>query len=146
MAIVIIDDSMTNLVVLKHMAKSHCKKPIVMFSDADTALDYLTFEASELIIVDCEMPGIDGIAFIERVRQMDKHVSTPIMMVTHHTDANIRVRAFKAGSTDFLSKPVIPEEFKLRIANLIARTGPSRSVIPIDLDQAFRRCPIRRSD
>lgn len=126
MAIVIIDDSMTNLVVLKHMAKSQSGKPAVLFSDAATALEYLSEAEAELIIVDCEMPGMNGVSFIERAREMKKHANTPILMVTHHTDPDVRLRALKAGAADFLSKPVIPEELRLRIGHLIkegATTG-----------------------
>lgn len=123
MAIVIVDDSMTNLVVLKHMAKRQSGRPIVLFSDPATALEHLAEASADLIIVDCEMPGMNGVAFIEGVRQMKQHAATPILMVTHHTEPEIRLRALKAGAADFLSKPVIPEELKLRIGHLI-KEGP----------------------
>lgn len=119
MAIAIVDDSMTTLVILKQMAKKQSFLPAIMFSEARAAIDYLSVTTSELIIVDFEMPDLDGIAFIELVRQMENHKKTPILMVTCHTDPEIRLRALQAGGTDFLSKPVMPEEFKLRIRNLI---------------------------
>lgn len=118
MAIAIIDDSMTNLVILKQMTKKELCHPAVMFSDPRAAIDYLSGATSELIILDCDMPDIDGIAFIEIVRQMEHHKKTPILMVTCHSEPEVRLRALRAGGTDFLSKPIIPEEFKLRIRNL----------------------------
>ncbi len=119
MAIAIVDDSMTTLIILKQMAKKQSFLPAVMFSEARAAIDYLSVTTSELIIVDFEMPELDGIAFIKIVRQMENHKRTPILMVTSHSEPDIRLRALQAGVTDFLSKPVMPEEFKLRIRNLI---------------------------
>lgn len=122
MAIVIVDDSVTNLVVLKHMAKKVSGGGVIMFSDGATALDYLGGASSELVIVDCEMPTMDGVAIVERIRQMEPHSCTPILMVTHYSDPAVRLRALKAGCNDFLSKPVQPEEFRIRVAQLLALT------------------------
>ena len=125
MAIAIIDDSMTALVVLKQMTKNEYHLPAVLFPDPRAALEYLSETVSELIIVDCEMPDLDGIAVVECIRRIAIHQKTPILMVTCHADPETRLRALQAGVTDFLSKPVIPMEFKLRIQNLIGRSHDS---------------------
>jgi DNA-binding response OmpR family regulator len=123
MAVVIVDDSATNLIVLKHLSAALHSFDIVTFSDAKAALDYLTKQASELIIVDFAMPQMNGIEFITMVRQQPHHVETPIVMVTQMSDRDIRMRALEAGATDFLNKPVDPSEYKARLRNLLKFQG-----------------------
>ena len=57
MSIVVVDDSMTNLVVLKHMAKGNSSLPVHTFTKPEIAVEYLSKNGADLIIVDCEMPG-----------------------------------------------------------------------------------------
>ncbi len=123
MCIVIVDDSTTNLVVLKHLAKANGSVPVCTFSKPEMAKDFLSGNPADLVIVDCEMPGLNGIDFIAAVRRFRHHADTPIVMVTHHSDTEIRTQALTAGATEFLSKPVDASEFKVRIRNLLQLKG-----------------------
>ncbi len=119
MSIVVVDDSMTNLVVLKHMAKGNSSLPVQTFTKPEMAVDYLSKNEADLIIVDCEMPGMNGIDFISTMRKLAHHIDTPIVMVTNHSESEIRRQALEAGATDFLSKPFDASEFKVRMRNLL---------------------------
>jgi len=119
MSIVIIDDSATNLIVLKYIAASGGERPVVTFSQPAEARNYLSENTADLVIVDCEMPGLDGISLVNQVRQFRHHADTPIIMVTNHTEGQIRHAALASGVTEFLSKPVDSAELKLRIRNLL---------------------------
>lgn len=125
MTIVVVDDSITNLVVLKHLASDHSSAAVRAFSKPEEARDYLGANAADIIVVDCEMPGINGIDFIAQVRRLAQHAHTPIVMVTHNQANETRMRALAAGATDFLSKPVDPIEFKVRIRNLLRLKAPA---------------------
>jgi DNA-binding response OmpR family regulator len=122
MSIVIVDDSITNLIVLKHLAKTHGERPILTFSNPEGARDYLSCNSADLVIVDCEMPGLDGISFISQMRAFRHHGKTPVLMVTNHREGEVRHAALAAGATEFLSKPVNAAEFKLRLRNLLQLT------------------------
>jgi len=80
---------------------------------------------AEIIIVDCEMPEMNGICFIREVRLLERHLVTPIIMVTSHTEIEMRMEALAAGATDFVSKPVNASEFKLRVKNLLRLRAPA---------------------
>ena len=123
MSIVIVDDSVTNLIVLKHLAAGQSSEPVRTFSKPEDAKDYLTANAADVVIVDCEMPGINGIDFIAEVRRLRHHANTPSVMVTHQSANEVRMRALAAGATDFLSKPVDAVEFKVRVRNLLRLKG-----------------------
>lgn len=124
MSIVIVDDSMTNLVVLKHLAKAQSDRAVITFSGALAARQHLREHNADLVIVDCEMPELNGIDFISEMRQLPHHAETPVVMVTNHVEREIRLNALAAGATEFLSKPVEANEFKLRVRNLL-RLGAS---------------------
>ncbi len=119
MSIVVVDDSVTTLVVLKHLTASHATSPIRTFSNPQDAQEFLTACPADLVIVDCEMPGINGIDFIAGVRRVQHHADTPIIMVTHHSGSEVRLRAIAAGATDFLRKPVDPLKFKRKVRDLL---------------------------
>ena len=120
MVIVIVDDSPTNLVVLRQLAKSQGGRTVVTFTQPREAQRYLADNKADLVVADCEMPDIDGISFISNIRAFTHHRMTPIIMVTSHTDASVRHEALAAGATEFINKPLDANEFKLRIRNLLA--------------------------
>lgn len=123
MSIVIVDDSVTTLIILKQLAKSNGGLPVVTFSDPKAALAHLENNSAHLVVVDCEMPGMNGIDFITSFRQAPNHQMTPIVMVTQHTDNEVRNKAIEAGATDFLNKPIDASEFKMRLKNLLRLGG-----------------------
>ncbi len=123
MSIVIVDDNVTNLVVLKHLAKGQAEQEIHAFTHPEKALDHLAQNRADLVVVDCDMPGLNGIDFTESLRKQHHHSQTPIVMVTAHSEEDVRTRAVAAGVTDFLTKPVNAEEFRLRLRNLLRLTA-----------------------
>ncbi|HTY50455.1 MAG TPA: EAL domain-containing protein [Steroidobacteraceae bacterium] len=59
-----------------------------------------------IVLLDVDMPGLDGYAVCRRLRDDPRFANVPIVMVTGHEDATAVRRAFEAGATDFISKPV----------------------------------------
>ena len=77
----------------------------------DCAEDGLETIAREIKPFDCflldvMLPGIDGIELCDTIRKMPDHGVTPIIMITASTDPNLMGRAFDAGATDFVTKPL----------------------------------------
>lgn len=121
MSIAIVDDSATNLVVLKCLSAAAGMSDVKTFTSAVHALDTLEDVQCDLIIVDYSMPDCDGIEFIKRLRNGKLNAETPVIMVTHSAERDVRLRALEVGATDFLNKPVDPAEFKARVRNLARR-------------------------
>ncbi|MEO0655299.1 MAG: response regulator [Pseudomonadota bacterium] len=80
-------------------------------------LDGLEFD---LIVLDVMMPGEDGIAFTESIRQ---EIATPILLLTAKTEAMDRILGLELGADDYVLKPFEPRELLLRI-NAILRRVP----------------------
>jgi putative two-component system response regulator len=119
MAIAIIDDSVTNLAILKHVSAKIGIRDIVAFSDPEVAIKELSRLEVDMIMVDYEMPKKNGVEVISTIRAGRINRETPIIMVTSVLSRDVRMAALSAGATDFLNKPVDPNELRARIVNLL---------------------------
>ena len=85
----------------------------------------------DCILLDIQMPGIDGITTCKRIRQLPEHGATPIMMVTTLNGRSFVDHAFAAGATDYLTKPLDKIELGARLGmmeRLIAERRHSGSL------------------
>jgi len=87
---------------------------IVEAVDGEDGLNKLEDNEIHLVILDYEMPIMDGIQFIEKVKQQIEYLDLPIIMLSGHDDKNIVARALKNGASDFLKKPFAIEELLLK--------------------------------
>jgi DNA-binding NtrC family response regulator len=78
--------------------------------NAPAALAMLEAEPADLIISDLKMPAMDGLQFLEEVRQ--RHPASAFVLMTAHGDERVAVRALKAGAWDYLPKPYDNEEVR----------------------------------
>lgn len=76
---------------------------VTAFPDARAALGWLTPEFAGVVVTDVRMPGIDGLAFFARLREIDAEL--PVILTTGHGDIAMAVEAMKNGAADFLTKP-----------------------------------------
>ncbi|HET9948414.1 MAG TPA: HD domain-containing phosphohydrolase [Longimicrobiales bacterium] len=92
--------------------------------EADTATDGIEAWAKlmlgfDLVLLDGDMPHVDGFALAERIRGEERYAHLPIVMVTGLTAPQDRRRALEIGINDFVQKPVDPHELALRAHWLI---------------------------
>ncbi|PKP95382.1 MAG: sigma-54-dependent Fis family transcriptional regulator [Alphaproteobacteria bacterium HGW-Alphaproteobacteria-14] len=76
---------------------------VVAFPDARAALGWLSADFPGVVVSDVRMPGIDGITFFTRLRDIDPDL--PVILTTGHGDIAMAVEAMKNGAADFLTKP-----------------------------------------
>ena len=123
MSIVIVDDSPTALVVLKSFAAERGQRDVITFTDPIKALAHLQAGSADAVVLDCTMPGLDGITLTQRLRESEMHRNTPIIIVTGSEDAETRARASVAGANAFLGKPVRMAEFKATLSRVLKDGG-----------------------
>lgn len=75
----------------------------------------------DLIISDIMMPGIDGFAFAETIREQNEHI--PILFMTARDDFAAKQRGFKVGIDDYMVKPIDLDEMLLHIGALMRRAN-----------------------
>jgi len=89
----------------------------------DDALAKLAQHKPDLLVIDAELPDLDGYEVIERLRQNPDLDHTSVVMVTSHNDASHRQRAFAAGVLDFFTKPIDRDLIRLRVQQILSGEG-----------------------
>ncbi|MGA2410140.1 MAG: PAS domain S-box protein [Candidatus Binataceae bacterium] len=105
-SILVVDDSPAMQdVVTKQLAKLGCKSYSV--ADAEAGLDALARQAYDIVLLDCELPGMDGYEMAREIRQREgegHHVT--IIAFTANASKGAREKCLEAGMDDYLSKPL----------------------------------------
>jgi len=83
------------------------------------ALEAVSEEAADLVIMDVKMPEMDGFEACRRLKQDAATSHIPVLLLTGLRDRESRLRGMEAGANDFLSKPPDEEELKLRVRNAL---------------------------
>jgi putative two-component system response regulator len=126
--VAIVDDAEINLVLFQALIKRMGDCESITFSDALQGLEWARQHDFDLLICDYMMPGLDGIEFIAKLREMPDKQNLPILMITANDQKQIRYRALDAGATDFLTKPVDKVEFMARANNML-QLGANRKAL-----------------
>jgi len=117
MEILSIDDNKLNLKIIENFVNQLDLK-LTSYSNSTKALESAIEHKYDLIIIDYQMPGLNGLEFIETYRKIDSVV--PIIMITNFgKDMDLQIRALKLGANDFLSKPMNIASFKVRVINML---------------------------
>ena len=91
-------------------------------NSAEDAFEKIQIIKFDLIILDIMMPGKSGLEFI---KENQKKLDTPVILLTAKGEANERVEGLEVGADDYLPKPFEPKELILRIQNIIQKTKKS---------------------
>src|SRR5687767_2424604 len=83
----------------------------------EACLDRVSRAPYDVIVLDIWLPGMDGLATLERLRQ--RHVDAPVVMISGHGNIESAVRAIKMGAFDFVEKPLSLEKTVLVIGNAV---------------------------
>jgi two-component system, chemotaxis family, chemotaxis protein CheY len=87
------------------------------------AIEKLSLQAYDLLILDLNMPDIGGIEVLEFVRSQDRLRAVPILVVTTRGDDTSRSRALGAGASDFMTKPFAPDAILAAVRKLLGAAG-----------------------
>ncbi|MCG8435741.1 MAG: response regulator [Gammaproteobacteria bacterium] len=104
--ILIVEDNAVNRLVATSLLKDLGFQPYEVENGMD-AIELLKQEQFDLILMDCQMPGIDGYETTRRIRrEIDKGGDLPIIAVTAHAMEGERAKCLAAGMNDYLAKPL----------------------------------------
>lgn len=112
--ILIVEDSPINSKLCSSLLEKNGYETEVCI-DGESALEFLSKNTPDLILLDIIMPGIDGFQFSETLKLNPRQKDTPVIFLSAMTDEESIIKGFNCGGVDFITKP-------FRTQELLART------------------------
>jgi putative two-component system response regulator len=119
MKIVAIDDEPANVALLEMMLADGGYTRVKAVTDSRLAMEACVAFEPDLVLLDLMMPHVDGFTILESLRAAAAESFLPVIVLTADANENTKLRALRAGATDFLLKPFDQLEVLLRINNLL---------------------------
>lgn len=116
--ILVVDDSPTIRKLIGYVLR---KKEYITeeAEDGMDAMEKLSASEIDLVIVDLNMPNMDGISFVRNLRNSYYNLDLPVIMLTTTSDDDLKKEAYGAGVNMFLNKPIQPEVLIYKIESLL---------------------------
>lgn len=115
--ILVVDDDKTNLMLAQKILLPDYR--IAATNSGKAALKYLENNRPDLILLDINMPEMDGFEVMTRILQNEETASIPIIFLTADNQAETEIRCFQMGAMDFVGKPFIPDVLLSRVSKTI---------------------------
>lgn len=112
------DDANLGALVQEHLIMQGYE--VVLCGDGQAGLERFRQGHFDLCLVDIMMPRMDGFSFVEEVRRHDEQI--PIIFLTAKSLKEDKIKGFKLGCDDYLTKPFSSEELQLRIQAILKRS------------------------
>src|SRR5574344_1743394 len=104
--ILIVDDNKENLTAARHVLSDIYKVTAVTMGMQ--ALKFLENNRADLILLDINMPEMDGFEVMKRIRSTPEMLDIPIIFLTADNDAETESKCLECGAVDFIAKPFVP--------------------------------------
>ncbi len=115
--VLMIDDDMLNIKSTQNILRGEYR--VATATSGLDAFRILEFMKPDLILLDINMPEMDGFEFLEELKKKQDTQKIPVIFLTAEQSADMETRAFEEGAEDFVSKPFNPEILKNRVKKTI---------------------------
>jgi CheY-like chemotaxis protein len=113
------DDPLSNRIIMEAMRRVYLD--CVSFEDPAKALRALQASPHDLVLLDIEMPGMNGFEFCKQLRKLPGYTKVPVVYVTSHAGFDHRAKGILSGGDDLIAKPVFPMELAVKSIMLLLR-------------------------
>jgi len=121
MKIMLVDDSKTMRNIQKGILSQMGYTEVVEACDGQDALSKVFAEKPALILLDWNMPNMDGLSFLKEYRAKEK--ATPVIMVTTEAEKHRVVDALKAGVNNYVVKPFTPDQLSEKVQATLSKSA-----------------------
>ena len=119
--ILVVDDMSTSRGLITQALEGFGVRNIATASDGESALERLAREPVHLVISDYNMPGMDGLSLLERLRGSGRTEGVGFLLITGRADASVVERGHSLRMNNLLRKPFQPSELKAAIEAVVGR-------------------------
>ena len=124
--VLVVDDNKLSLAEARKVLGDEYR--VIPVMKGQQALTYLEGGECDIILLDINMPEMDGFEIMKRIREMEKYQSIPVIFFTADNDAETEIRCFKEGAVDFITKPFVPDVLLSRIGRVLELEDLRRSL------------------
>ena len=117
--ILIVDDEPANVALLEDILEEQGYTYFRSTTDSRKTLTMYEEMRPDLVLLDLNMPHLDGFQVMEQLRELEQDSYAPILVLTAQSDRSTRIKSLEAGARDFLGKPFDLIEVKQRISNML---------------------------
>lgn len=121
--IMIVDDEIANVLIVKKYLERAGYRSFETTTDSSAAMRILHATRPDILLLDINMPSVDGIEILRELRKTPQFRHLPVLILTANTDENIKLMCLELGATDFLLKPVDPMDLTPRVRNSLQMKG-----------------------
>lgn len=118
--VLIVDDEPDMLTLLTRILVKKCGYEVRQAGSGDQGLEILSCWRPDVVLTDIKMPGIDGVEFFRRIKELDPTMTTIIM--TGYATVDMAVNTLKSGAYDFFQKPFDNDQIIHAVAKAMERT------------------------
>lgn len=115
--ILVVDDMEANVLLLEQMLRGAGYACVMSTTDPRTVSDLHRLHRFDLILLDLQMPGLDGFQVMDGLKDVEADSYLPVIVITAQPDH--KLRALRAGAKDFVSKPFDLAEVLMRVHNML---------------------------
>ena len=115
--ILVVDDDKTNLTLAQNILLPHYR--IAASNSGRAALKYLESHRPDLILLDINMPEMDGFEVMEQLRRTEETRTIPVIFLTADNLAETEIKCFQMGAMDYVTKPFVPDILLSRVDKTI---------------------------
>ncbi len=137
LTVLVVEDNELNQLVAAELLREVAGARVIVCPSGSSALDFLSKRSVDAVLMDVQMPGMDGFETTRRIRKDPRHRLLPIIAITAHATEQDRVQCLAAGMTDYITKPFEPALLFTMLAS-VGRGG----VREIDLGAAAEGPPL----
>ena len=130
--ILAVDDNTVNLATLEKELQD--KYEIIPMISGRRAIKYLYTEKVDLILLDVQMPLMDGVQTLREIRMQENGITVPVIFLTANKDKETVLEGSKLGIMDYITKPFDIQDLTERIDKVFKRLG----VMPIEDEELYR--------
>lgn len=117
--ILLIDDDITNNLLIESILYNHGFRQVKSITNARLAIDTFSEYEPALVLLDLEMPHMNGFEVFRKIQRLSKKDILPVIIVTAKNDHKSKTRALELGVQYFLEKPVDKNELLTRVQNIL---------------------------
>ncbi len=127
---VLVVDDQEDIREMARLVLSGAGYEVVTASSGNEALRLAREAAFDLVLLDINMPGLDGWATLRLLRADETHDALPVAMFSVKSEVRDKVAGLKDGAIDYITKPFGVDELVSRVSRILAGAGNGASAVP----------------